>query len=207
MGAHNSVWSSSTRIGHPLAYNSRGHLNKWVATNRGGLPSFLGVHFLHMDTRQQGLGFQLGWHWAYIVDGCGLPTWANMAAQHGWIWASNMGKHGRPTWMDVDFQYGQTWPPDMDGYGLPIWANMAARHGWMWASKFGQVWSSIIGRIWTPSTDVFWVSDCSHYRASNHAHYWASILRIHHGCPLLGCHFMGVHTRPITGAHAPPLWA
>ena len=230
MGAHKSGWSASFRIGRPLAYRSRGHLRKWASIihevgirNSGNVAwprETMGVHLsgwasnlrqlrasTHKDwvsnfggilvAHSQGLGFQLGWVWLSIVDRSGLPTWTNVVAQHGRSWASNLGGFGCPLWEGVDCQHGQTWLPNMDGVGHPTWIRMVAQDGRMWASKMGRsgcpTWTGcgypslpITGR---PSPPII---GCPQ-------------LRVHHGCPLLGCHFMGVYGRPLLGIHPRPI--
>lgn len=87
----------------------------------------------------------------------------------------------------------------MDEVGRPMWTRMVAQDGRMWASKMGRsgcpMWTGcgfpslpITGR---PSPPIIGYPQ----------------LRVHHGCPLLGCHFVGGIWSPIIGyPSAPNYW-
>lgn len=97
----------------------------------------------------------------------------------------------------MDTQSGRSWVSNLDGFGYPTWISMGFHYGRSWASKMGgsgyPIWTgcgcpslSITGRPF-PS-----IIGCPQ-------------LRLHHECPLLGCHFVGVCGRPLLGIHPRPI--
>ena len=218
MGVHLSGWASNLR-------QLRASTHKNWASNFGGI---LVAHL-------QGLGFQLGWVWLSIVGRCGLPTWTNMVAQHGRSWASNLGGFSCPLWADVDSQHGQTWSSNMDRGGLPTWVGLDIHCGWKWTPSMdkhggptwtevgfhlGWIWTSIVDRsghpVWT-NMDIQRGREWSSKMGRSGCSMWTGPgcpilpitrrpqLRLHHGCPLLDCHFVGVYGRPLLGIHPRPI--
>ena len=127
-----------------------------------------------------------------VMDGCGLPTWANVVVHYGQMWTPSMGRNGRSSWMDMDFQHGQTWSSIMDKVGCPMWTEVAARCWTEWA------WD--VDRMWVPKSAHDMMPICAHYWVPKIAPpSWASIV----GLPFCG----GIWSPIIGHPSAPNNWA
>ena len=131
MGAHSRSRTSTHCI-------SRGHVQLWTPTNRGGQPRFeLGAQLrtVRMTTRESGHP---------IREGFGRPR-TSIGHPIRQLLVAHFCKHGHPPtmvglpiWVGLDVHCGQMWLPNMDGCGLPAWAGVVVRHGWIWASNMGK---------------------------------------------------------------------
>lgn len=145
---HVQLWEPTNRGGHPLAYRSRGHLRKWAST----------IH--EVGIRSSG-----NVAWPRATMGVHLSGWASnlrqLRASTHKDWASNFGGILVAHSQGLGFQLGWVWLSIVGRCGYPTWTNVVAQHGRSWASNLGRfgrpLWTGVgaqYGQTWSPNVDV-----------------------------------------------------